>query len=1547
MEAGSLDVEVAELLARHLDGSAAAAAAHGPRQPPRTSATGPPRSAAASAAAPGASSNLAADLEGLRTRFQVAEGAVAASVCSLVLQCGTHVVQADFLLSTAIPALQHAGLLSWDALVPKLLQKVVDEEAATAGAATQGSATSVASNEDGLAVATKTPASMAVSQAVGEPRQTPPPMAPAVPAWQARPWLRPLVCQLLLQAVAAGNLKPLTALAILTTAVEWLAPQCKPLELSEVEAGRNYTADSARRWSVRWLEPCVRLIEELIDPGHTLVPAYTLLHDRTQLPLEEEPEDENILLLLAEMHHRRDRLVHFGTMSDGYLHGPTFATLRVGIFTYLGCMGQPLHGEGIAEGVPRGSLEWERALRCLHHGLRCNPTADWWRKVLVIAPRYQTDATKLQHQQATPKAAGASFLALTMPEFSHVMTCEAIVDRIMELLCLPASPGGRPASSMQRWQEWLAFADLFYYVMRAGFVDFLDFLELLSERFAAIQNPSLKTNHVTWLLAQIFRLDTITQALQNDPHKMEVAKKVLSFHVSGERDGGGAVSLLLDFVGSTQILRLWSMNHAMMEQLEGNRMQEHIEKGKALDEWWQPVQKRERILDYADVDDKTMGMVWVLSHTMSQTVCEAITTWMNSQGFTEMEMLDGDLVKVYNGSRPLPISFLSGLSLHTCARLMHSIDELLFKDQVAPSIAMMETYSRLLLLAPQTLFRNNLVGTLHKYQPGQSKTHVPLKLLELLTYRLLPFFRYHGRVRGLVMDLAKVLIQVKARPREHRLYRLAESLATYLVLFLREVMLVKRELKGAQTDFSETLNRLLVRNLAHMVKTRGILEFEQMMVLQPALEQFLANSTHTWSAHTLRHMPPLEEAVLYHCRQLFMESQLDTDVGPYLSQMDRKLRCYLLPGAWILMDGQPQALNLNNLAQVLTEFTPEEVTTSIYNFVDVLLHTFQIQMSQGQDQMSLLLTASSAIAEMLWLNELLPMDVVLQALTDRDDDPLALRLVVGLLLDRPEFRSRVQRFCDARRNEAGAEGEREPWLHRGPFTRSDPLAALGSHMAGQDLFPVYFDDMCLRAVPTVHLIVHRLIEHDATVTAEKLLSTYQPLLLFHPHPFAFVRDTLAYFYGSIPQKFAARLLNLLDFSKVPFSSPFLQLMQTAGLQGTAPLHYFSSLLSSLAIHVVPPVHNRMSPAPAYLSGGFGLPPSVPLEGSRGFCHYQGWSTHTQLLLETAVLEILALPPVPDAIIERLVEAAVTVPPPVAYQGRFVAVDTAGGQAALTAPTLLKIQACGLLLAQLPEPFHMPFYRLVAGQIVSSPWVTQANALLADMEPIIGRFVGDASWSAANEVMNPLGKHRNMLALAHALCANLPFEWLEGSHEMVKLQRPVRTVAQLKICFKLLGPLLPRMAISRPLFAKTIALLFTIVADIFGRSVETPCPNPATDITDLVDFLHHAVMLEGGQGGRPGRRPRVETLALCAKAVERLRPDLQALFRHLTNDQAVSIYAATHPKLAGAKQAAASPSVIRGVLHNFPVFKDNLTKFGARETLVEFMQVQESSESFLQ
>ncbi|KAL9265827.1 Mediator of RNA polymerase II transcription subunit 23-like protein, partial [Drosera capensis] len=77
----------------------------------------------------------------------------------------------------------------------------------------------------------------------------------------------------------------------------------------------------------------------------------------------------------------------------------------------------------LASCIQKGTLDWERALRCIKHALRTTPSPEWWKRVLVMAPCHKP--------QAVAPIPGAVF--------TSEMICEATIDRIVELLKLTNS----------------------------------------------------------------------------------------------------------------------------------------------------------------------------------------------------------------------------------------------------------------------------------------------------------------------------------------------------------------------------------------------------------------------------------------------------------------------------------------------------------------------------------------------------------------------------------------------------------------------------------------------------------------------------------------------------------------------------------------------------------------------------------------------------------------------------------------------------------------------------------------------------------------------------------------------------------------------------------------------------------------------------------------------------------------------------------------------------------------------------------------------------
>ncbi|KAK2980751.1 hypothetical protein RJ640_015670 [Escallonia rubra] len=1645
------------------------------------------------------------DFEQLQNQFSDQEQlrAVTESVLiSLVIQCSSHAPRAEFLLF-ALRSLCSIGYIQWDTFLPSLLSSVSSAELSSGqGSQPVTSVSSTTVSQSGMLTTSGTvpnssnfqslnPTSpMPSVNGIGSPAQSaaePSSFATLSPVkssdftgtgQQSRTRLnmstrdnaisslRQLCCKIVLTGLQS-NLKPVTHADIFYHMLNWLINWDQRQQgTDEFDGAKSWKPDKAL---VEWLRSCLDVIWLLVEDDKCRVPFYELLRSGLQF-IENIPDDEALFTLILEIHRRRDMMAMHMQMLDQHLHCPTFGTqrllsqattniageavtnMRYSPITYPSVLGEPLHGEDLASSIQRGSLDWERALRCIRHALRNTPSPDWWKRVLLVAPCHRV------HAQGPTSGA----------VFTSEMICEATIDRIVELLKLTNSGntlkryilvfvntyflcdlktvhlpvlysllfanfccyvhcttcscdgwvhfildgfngilkmlgitethcfslfacGNRQGSlhsvkkrvvlcnkrikftsilqanfilldlcvaEINCWQEWLVFSDIFFFLMKSGCIDFVEFVDKLVSRLAESDQHILRTNHVTWLLAQIIRVELVMAALNTDSRKVETTRKILSFHKEDRSsDPNNPQSILLDFISSCQNLRIWSLNTSTREYLNN----EQLQKGKQIDEWWRQVSKGERMMDYMNLDDRSIGMFWVVSYTMAQPACETVMTWLTSAGVTELlpgpNLQSNERLMVMREVNPVPISLLSGFSINLCLKLAFQMEDSMFSGQVVPNIAMVETYARLLLIAPHSLFRSHLSHLTQRNPSTLSKPGASLLVLEILNYRLLSLYRYQGKSKNLMYDVTKIIATLKGKRGDHRIFRLAENLCMNLILSLRDFFIVKKEGKGP-TEFTETLNRITIVTLAIIIKTRGIAEAEHLLYLQTMLEQILATSQHTWSEKTLRYFPSIlrdaligrmdkrglsiqawqqaETTVINQCTQLLSPSADPTYVMTYISHSFPQHRQYLCAGAWILMHGHPENINSANLGRVLREFSPEEVTANIYTMVDVFLHHILLEVQHGHSLQDLLLKACANLAFFVWTHELLPLDILLLALIDRDDDPHALRIVINLL-ERQELQQRIKFYLTNR-------GRPEHWLFSGTFKRVELQKALGTHLSWKERYPTFFDDIATRLLPVIPLIIYRLIENDAADAADRVLQLYSTFLHYHPLNFTFVRDILAYFYGHLPGKLILRILNVLDVKKIPFSESFPQHINSSSAAMCPPLDYFATLLLGLVNNVIPPLNNskcgtmgdasnNIMRAPQNKSPTSQSGPTNASEGQKAFYQIQDPGTHTQLILETAIIEILSLPVSASQIVSSLVQIVVHIQPTLIQsshglhaapssvgQGSVLPTSPSGGStdslsASRSTPSVsginpsnfvsrsgytcqqlscLLIQACGLLLAQLPPEFHVQLYIEASRVIKESWWLTDGKRSLGELDSAVGYALLDPTWAAQDNTSTAIG---NIVALLHSFFSNLPQEWLEGTHLIIKHLRPVTSVAVLRIAFRIMGPLLPRLANAHTLFNKSLSLLLNIMVDVFGKNAQPSTPVEASEIADLIDFLHHVVHYEG-QGGpvQATSRPRPEVLALCGRALENLRPDVQHLLSHLKTDLNSSIYAATHPKL---------------------------------------------------
>lgn len=72
------------------------------------------------------------------------------------------------------------------------------------------------------------------------------------------------------------------------------------------------------------------------------------------------------------------------------------------------------------------------------------------------------------------------------------------------------------------WQDWLVFSDIFFFLIKSGCVDFVYFVGKLVSCLTESDPHILRTNHVTWLLAQIIRVELVINALNSDARKVGI-----------------------------------------------------------------------------------------------------------------------------------------------------------------------------------------------------------------------------------------------------------------------------------------------------------------------------------------------------------------------------------------------------------------------------------------------------------------------------------------------------------------------------------------------------------------------------------------------------------------------------------------------------------------------------------------------------------------------------------------------------------------------------------------------------------------------------------------------------------------------------------------------------------------------------------------------------------------------------------------------------------------------------------------------------------------
>lgn len=240
-----------------------------------------------------------------------------------------------------------------------------------------------------------------------------------------------------------------------------------------------------------------------------------------------------------------------------------------------------------------------------------------------------------------------------------------------------------------------------------------------------------------------------------------------------------------------------------------------------------------------------------------------------------------------------------------------------------------------------------------------------------------------------------------------------------------------------------------------------------------------------------------------------------------------------------------------------------------------------------------------------------------------------------------------------------------------------------------------------------------------------------------------------------------------------------------------PLEYFVTLLLGLVNNVIPPLNSlkygavgdafnnstrtQHNKTPATSQSG----PTNASEVQKAFHQIQDPGTFTQLSLETAVIEILSLPIPASQIVASLVQIVVHIQPTLIQSSHCLHTTSSGVGVCSVLPTspsggstdsmsgsrstpsvsginpsnfvsrsgytcqqlsCLLIQACGLLLAQLPQEFHVQLYIEASRVIKDSWWLTDGKRSLGELDSAVGYALLDPTWAAQDNTSTAIGMH---------------------------------------------------------------------------------------------------------------------------------------------------------------------------------------------------------------
>lgn len=657
---------------------------------------------------------------------------------------------------------------------------------------------------------------------------------------------------------------------------------------------------------------------------------------------------------------------------------------------------------------------------------------------------------------------------------------------------------------------------------------------------------------------------------------------------------------------------------------------------------------------------------------------------------------------------PLSMSILDSLTVHSKMSLIHSIVTHMIKQAQAKSSlpsnitnmapALVETYSRLLVYTEiESLgikgFLSQLLPTVFKNQAWS----ILYTLLEMFMYRIEWHIQPHYRVQ-----LLSHLQTLAGLPHtdQNQLHHCVEFTALRLIAGFgssecKHLVDTKPSSGSVMSNDSEELNRLLVLTLArsmHITATGS--DAAKSAWCKDMLTTISQNTPLSWNSYTLNCFPQ-------YLKDHYTQHNVTRDIKQILKTVDEEYRNWLSMGEneivshfpttptflCVLFKAHLETDKINPIAlKVLERIGARLLVENVRKLCDYLVMLSACNTSTASG--SIMPKAAESINAMIWKYHIFTIDRFIFCLALRSYDgsevQISFYLIQLVLIKNAEFRNRTQEFVK--------ENSPEHWKQTNWYEKHDSFhkkfpEKFNANDSVQQL-PVYFGNVCLRMIPVIDIVIHRLLEISTPTlhkTLEFLLDHLGCLYKFHDRPITYLYNTLHYYEVKlrdkplIKKKLVATIVGSLHEVHPPnwaLSEPYRNYIKTLPQENennfwTPDLGYYIGLVRRLL--------DTMDGKSTF--------PTMDWR----FNEFPNCATHA---LYVTCVELLALPVAPSSVTNSLIDVIVK------------------GQVAATQGNVHSwINVVGLIISRLPEVFWTVIFERLQ-KVMESPdmrdWTYQTS-----------------------------------------------------------------------------------------------------------------------------------------------------------------------------------------------------------------------------------------------